>query len=245
MEVHDEESIRSISPSITCLRQKRWKMSHGLHQIVRHISVKRPQYNANQPASSDSQLPCGGPGRGVCTTITPIPEDVDLLHLNDRLLADDRLAWPTRFISMACTCKGNYWGHACHLCRPGWMGPDCGERRQPRIRRNALLMSEEEQRRFRDRLVLAKRTPMQEWVVLNISSSQNGDPIDVAKINLVAPPSVYDFYVYLHLYATRSSLIFELDVGAECDLRQHVLDFAHKCDKYSRNLSEARTREHR
>lgn len=124
--------------------------------------------------------------------------------------------------------QNNYDGYACHHCKPGWTGSDCRTRRPSRVRRNALALSPEEQRRVRDRINLAKRTPMTEWLVLNITDRTNGDPIDVIKIQLIQPPSVYDYYVYIHLYASRSTLVMQDSSAPVCDPNRHRLDFAHK-----------------
>ncbi|CAL8076996.1 unnamed protein product [Calicophoron daubneyi] len=175
-----------------------------------------------------STEPCGGPGRGLCRHLTPLAEDLDLFELGAPFLLDDRLNWPTRFVGAACTCQGNFGGYACHLCKAGWRGTNCTERRPLRVRRNVLSLTKEEQRRFRDRIALSKKTPMTEWLVLNITDMTNGDPVDTGKLKLIRPPSVYDFYVFVHLYASRSTLVMRGEEDSTCDPADHMLDFAHK-----------------
>ncbi|CAH8846703.1 unnamed protein product [Trichobilharzia szidati] len=180
------------------------------------------------PTPPNSSLPCGGPGRGLCREISAFPEDLDLAQLDSKFLQDDRLAWPTRFFEAACACQGNFQGYACHRCKDGWTGINCRTRRPLRIRRNVLQMSISEQREFRDRIALAKLTPMTEWLVINISDSSNGDPVGSENLQLIQPPSVYDFFVFIHLYASRSSLVVEETNGPWCNPNEHRLDFAHK-----------------
>ncbi|CAH8515127.1 unnamed protein product [Heterobilharzia americana] len=180
------------------------------------------------PTPPNASLPCGGPGRGLCQDINAFPEDLDLIPLNGKFLLDDRLAWPTRFFEAACACQGNFQGYACHRCKDGWTGVSCRTRKSVRVRRNVLQMTLLEQRAFRDRIILAKRTPMTEWLVINISDSSNGDPVEQDNLQLIQAPSIYDYFVFIHLYASRSSLIVDDTNGPRCSPNEHILDFAHK-----------------
>ncbi|KER26718.1 hypothetical protein T265_06080 [Opisthorchis viverrini] len=69
---------------------------------------------------------------------------------------------------------------------------------------------------------------MTEWLALNISTSLNGDPANLRTIQLVQVPSVYDYFVFLHVYASRSTLTMSSIWQSKCDPRQQKLDFAHK-----------------
>ncbi|GAA54899.1 tyrosinase, partial [Clonorchis sinensis] len=69
---------------------------------------------------------------------------------------------------------------------------------------------------------------MTEWLALNISTSLNGDPANLRTIQLVQVPSIYDYFVFLHVYASRSTLTMDSIWQSKCDPRQQKLDFAHK-----------------
>ncbi|TGZ62022.1 hypothetical protein CRM22_007664 [Opisthorchis felineus] len=69
---------------------------------------------------------------------------------------------------------------------------------------------------------------MTEWLALNISTSLNGDPANLRTIQMVQVPSVYDYFVFLHVYASRSTLTMNSIWQSKCDPRQQKLDFAHK-----------------
>ncbi|XP_074654258.1 tyrosinase-like [Tubulanus polymorphus] len=170
------------------------------------------------PVPKGFSLPCGGPSRGRCTEITdrPIPK----LPLPFSL--DDRLNWPKKFFKNACLCEGNFDGYQCSQCAFGFDGQNCIQRRTS-IRKNAVNLEAKERKLLRDVLDASKFTAS-EWMVMNITSKENVDPVNgTDNLNFI-PVSVYDFYVYLHVYGSRSTLpenkttcttngVFHLDFG--------------------------------
>ncbi|KAL3309691.1 hypothetical protein Ciccas_011759 [Cichlidogyrus casuarinus] len=182
--------------------------------------------NCIQCVCIDSDIPCGGPLQGICSFITPNVDELDAMVLESEFLLDDRLGWPTRFFNQICICQGNFAGPDCSVCKFGWSGPRCSVKRPAKMRRNVLTLSAEEQREFRDRVALSKRTASP-WLLMNITNRDNADPINSTKLNLVPTPSIYDFFVYIHLYSARSTLI-NIGPNDSCDPNRHKLDFAHK-----------------
>lgn len=70
---------------------------------------------------------CGSSsGRGRCEAVTADFRPHSPLYPHDG--RDDRESWPTRFFTRACHCNGNFSGHNCGTCRPGWRGAACDER---------------------------------------------------------------------------------------------------------------------
>ncbi|KAM5260019.1 5,6-dihydroxyindole-2-carboxylic acid oxidase isoform 2-T5 [Hipposideros larvatus] len=80
-------------------------------------------------------LPISGPGtdlcgsssgRGRCEAVTADSRPHSRQYPHDG--RDDREGWPTRFFNRTCQCNGNFSGHNCGTCRPGWRGAACDER---------------------------------------------------------------------------------------------------------------------
>lgn len=79
------------------------------------------------PMSGPGTDPCGSSsGRGRCEAVTADSRPHGPQYPHDG--RDDREGWPTRFFNRTCHCNGNFSGHNCGTCRPGWRGNACDQR---------------------------------------------------------------------------------------------------------------------
>lgn len=79
------------------------------------------------PLSGPGTDPCGSSsGRGRCEAVTADSRPHGPQYPHDG--SDDRERWPTRFFNRTCHCNGNFSGHNCGTCRPGWRGAACDQR---------------------------------------------------------------------------------------------------------------------
>lgn len=79
------------------------------------------------PVSGPGTDPCGSSsGRGRCEAVTADSRPHSPQYPHDG--RDDREGWPTRFFNRTCHCNGNFSGHNCGTCRPGWRGTACDQR---------------------------------------------------------------------------------------------------------------------
>ncbi|ELT93343.1 hypothetical protein CAPTEDRAFT_34168, partial [Capitella teleta] len=139
---------------------------------------------------------------------------------------DPRLEWPLNYFKYACECVGHRSGYDCQDCDFGWTGVDCAQRKKPAIRKNALLLSDAEKKRFRDTLTKLKNTPS-DFVVAR--DGFGNDPYN--KNRFVTDSSIYDTLTFLHFFSVKTPI---KDTGeADCvrgnffDDVQFILDFAH------------------
>ncbi|XP_060679579.1 tyrosinase-like [Hemiscyllium ocellatum] len=128
-------------------------------------------------------------GRGSCQS----PAGAQAPRYSGR---DFRMAWPSTFYRRLCFCKGPFSGFDCGECQEGRWGPQC-RRRHLTVRRGLHEMSRAEQRRFVERLVLAKSTVSRRYVIL---VSRNTSDAGSAKFRNA---SVYDVCTWVQYMAAK------------------------------------------
>ncbi|NP_001075309.2 5,6-dihydroxyindole-2-carboxylic acid oxidase [Equus przewalskii] len=155
------------------------------------------------PLSGPGTDRCGSSsGRGRCEAVTADSRPHSHHYPHDG--RDDREAWPTRFFNRTCHCNGNFSGHNCGTCRPGWRGAAC-DQRVLTVRRNLLDLSTEEKSYFVRALDMAKRTTHPQFVIATRRSEEIlGPDGDTPQFENV---SIYNYFVWTHYYSVKKTFL--------------------------------------
>uniref|UniRef100_A0A8C5DTN6 Tyrosinase n=1 Tax=Gouania willdenowi TaxID=441366 RepID=A0A8C5DTN6_GOUWI len=144
---------------------------------------------------------CGASsGRGFCEFVEVTDQPDGLQYPFSGL--DDREKWPLVFYNRTCQCAGNFMGFNCGECKFGYFGINCNERRES-LRRNIFHMSRSERSRLVSYLNLAKQTMSRDYVVATGTYMEMGNGSNPMFTNV----SVYDLFVWIHYYVSRSALL--------------------------------------
>merc|ERR1712240_8485 len=164
---------------------------------------------------------------------------------------DDRVHWPNTFYEKVCMCQGHFGGHDCSECVYGFMGPNCDQKRKPRLRKNALKLSTSERKQFVDTIVKAKKLMDPEYVIITATMEEVMAKLKAVENNNAAAQKVVEKYFktesywdvisWLHYYTARTTNNVTVTtaqrlniprpgvaLGATIPFEESPVNFAHK-----------------
>ncbi|XP_072283515.1 tyrosinase-like [Pyxicephalus adspersus] len=141
--------------------------------------------------------PCGSTsGRGKCRDWVV---NVELSFIRERQYDDDRLNWPRFYFDKTCECFGNYSGHNCGDCMPGYFGDKC-DRKKTVIRKEIRELSFLERKRFFSYLLLAKSTKSKDFVILTTGDRHHKDTYKFVDV------TIYNLFSWIHYISIKPIL---------------------------------------
>ncbi len=137
-------------------------------------------------------------GRGQCVKVS----NICFTGYEEDNIAEIRLNWPIHYYTNVCSCTGNYGGYDCSECDFGYSGSDCQEKLNKK-RKSIIQQTAAEWELYNKQLQLAKTTNSSRYVILIPSNLTSDYDLSTAIVRNI---SVYDHFIWLHVYATATHI---------------------------------------
>ncbi|KAM9290586.1 tyrosinase-like [Gastrophryne carolinensis] len=133
-------------------------------------------------------------GRGNCVTLS-----TSSAATSQDVTMDERNGFPRSHFNAVCMCKGDFFGHDCGSCKPGWKGNDC-KTPNPTNRENIMKWNQTRRNAFYGNLLICNNKIDPVWVMM-----QTGDRLR-RRATQFKDMSYLETCIYHHYYATQSFL---------------------------------------